>query len=363
VASELKWKEKAVTIRQETKFPYEENTHLTITEGSSNFKLMIRYPSWVKEGALRITVNGEPVTFDTAPSSYVAIEREWNVGDEVDIQLPMHIRTEQLPNVPRYMAMMYGPILLGAKTGTEDLKGLIANDSRWGHIPSGEQLPIDQAPIIIEDDLSVIADKLKPVAGKPLTFSLANFKMVNPIELELEPFYAIHDARYMVYWMALSNTQYSSYLDSLANTEKEKIELEKRTIDFVAPGEQQPEVDHSMQQEKSRTGNRLDEFWRDANDGGYFSYRLSTKGETNLTVMVRYWGAEWGSRKFDIYVDDEKLMTEDNTGKWNQSRFFDVAYAIPDAMVTGKKDITIKFQALPKSTAGAVYYVRLVRDK
>jgi DUF1680 family protein len=101
VASELKWKEKAVTIRQETKFPYEENTHLTITEGSSNFTLMIRYPSWVKDGALSINVNGKPVPFDTTPSSYVAIEREWNAGDEVDIQLPMHIRTEQMPNVPR----------------------------------------------------------------------------------------------------------------------------------------------------------------------------------------------------------------------------------------------------------------------
>ena len=38
-----------------------------------------------------------------------------------------------------------------------------------------------------------------------------------------------------------------SYLDSIAAVEKEKLELEKRTIDFVAPGEQQPEVDHAMQ--------------------------------------------------------------------------------------------------------------------
>ena len=42
---------------------------------------------------------------------------------------------------------------LAAKTGTEDLKGLIADDSRWGHIPGGEKLPVDKAPIIIEDDM------------------------------------------------------------------------------------------------------------------------------------------------------------------------------------------------------------------
>src|SRR5690606_30493587 len=49
VASELSWKNKGVTIRQETTFPYEEQTQLKITEGSSRFTLMIRYPSWVKD--------------------------------------------------------------------------------------------------------------------------------------------------------------------------------------------------------------------------------------------------------------------------------------------------------------------------
>ena len=77
--------------------------------------------------------------------------------------------------------------------------------------------------------------------------------------------------------------------------------------------------------------------------------------------MVRYWGAEWGSRKFDIYIDDEKLVTEDNTGRWNQSQFQDIAYAIPDSMMKGKDHIRVKFQALPGNTAGPVYYIRLTR--
>ena len=51
----------------------------------------------------------------------------------------------------------------------------------------------------------------------------------------------------------------------------------------------------------------------------------------DLSLLVRYWGAEWGNRKFDIYIDDEKLITEDNTGKWNQSKFQDIEYTIPDA--------------------------------
>jgi hypothetical protein len=187
--------------------------------------------------------------------------------------------------------------------------------------------------------------------------------MVNPAELTLEPFYKIHDARYMMYWLALSNSGYKSYTDSLANIEKEKLALEKRTIDRVAAGEQQPETDHAMQQEKSNKGNNLNEFFREARDGGYFSYDMATNSETNLSLQVRYWGAEWGNRKFDICVDDQKLVTEDNTGRWNQSLFQDVKYEIPDSMVKDKKQIRVKFQALPESTAGAVYYVRLVRNK
>jgi hypothetical protein len=42
-------------------------------------------------------------------------------------------------------------------------------DSRWGHIPTGKKLPIDKAPIIIDDNISSIVSKLKP-AGKPLNF-------------------------------------------------------------------------------------------------------------------------------------------------------------------------------------------------
>jgi hypothetical protein len=57
----------------------------------------------------------------------------------------------------------------------------------------------------------------------------------------------------------------------------------------------------------------MNEFFREARDGGFFSYDLATKSETNVSLFVRYWGAEWGSRKFDIYIDDEKLITEDNS--------------------------------------------------
>jgi hypothetical protein len=363
IASELAWKEKGIKIRQQTNFPFEEGTKLSVINGSSRFKLLVRYPSWVADHALKILVNGKPVSYTSHPSSYVAIDRTWKKGDVVQVLLPMHNTIEHLPNVPEYIAIMHGPILLGAKTGTEDMKGLVADDSRWGHIASGKKLPIDKAPIIIEDNIASLTGKLQPVAGKPLTFTAPQIKLINPINVVFEPFFTIHDARYMMYWMALSNQQYRSYLDSITVMENERLSLQKRTIDFVAPGEQQPEVDHTLQRQNSNTGNNLDEFWRDARNGGFFSYKLSTNKEIGLSLIVRYWGAETGNRSFDIFIDDKKLATENISGKWNQRKFQEVEYAIPDVMVKGKESVRVKFQALPGNTAGAVYYVRLVTKK
>ncbi len=361
VASELNWREKGIKIVQQTNFPDEEQTKLKITEGSAKFKLMVRFPSWVKNGGLKILVNGKPFEFDAHPSSFVSIDRSWKKGDEVQVYLPMNTSIEKMPNVPNYIAILHGPILLAAKTGNEDLKGLIADDSRWGHIASGEKLPVDKAPIILEDDFSTIGEKLVPIENKPMHFTAPGLKMVNRINAEFEPFYQIHDARYMMYWMALSNSGYKSYLDSLAILEKERLDLQKRTIDFVAPGEQQPEADHAMETSGSNSGNFQDKFWRDARNQGYFSYKLAINSETNLSLMVRYWGAEWGNRKFNIYIDNEKLISEDNTGRWNLGSFQDVEYSIPDSIVKGKSHVRVKFQALPGNTAGAVYYVRLVK--
>lgn len=361
VASELRWREKGVHMVQQTRFPDEETTTLTMTGGKAKFTLMVRYPGWVKEGALKIRINGVSFPYTAHPSSYVGIQRTWKKGDRVEIHLPMHTRVEPMPNVPRYIALMHGPILLGAKTGEEDLKGLVADDGRWAHIAGGERLPVDKAPIIIETSSAEIAGKLIPVPDKPFTFTAPALNMVNKTPLEFLPFFRIHDARYMIYWMWLTPSQYGSYLDSLAVAEKIKMDLHRRTVDFVAPGEQQPEADHQMEKANSGSGTFHDQFWRDARHEGYFSYNMATGSETGLSLMVRYWGAEWGNRKFDIYIDDEKLVTEENTGRWNQSRFQEVTYEIPDAMVKDKTHIRVKFQTWPGNTAGAVYYIRLLR--
>ena len=363
IASELNWLENGIKLKQETNFPYEEQTKLIITEGSKAFKLFIRYPGWVSSGDLSVNVNGESLIVTAEPSSYFSIDRTWSAGDTVEIQLPMHNSIEQLPNVSRYIAILHGPIVLGAKTGTEDMTGLIAGDGRWEHIASGAMEPVNEAPIIIENNGSAITDKLIPVPGEPLTFVGPDLNILNTEDtLKFEPFFKIHDSRYMLYWMKLTDEQYQDIIDSLALVENEKLALEKRTLDYIQPGQQQPEADHSMLTSNSYSGTHMNEFWRDARDGGYFSYLLSTNNEIDLSLMVRYWGNEGGYRTFTILIDDEKLVIENVTGKWNVSEFKDVEYLIPNSMVEGKSSIRVKFLAPSGGVAGGAFFIRLLRQ-
>ncbi|MBK6829206.1 MAG: glycoside hydrolase family 127 protein [Chitinophagaceae bacterium] len=126
-------------LKQETKFPYDEFTSLTVTAGQSAFSLMVRYPSWARQEELQLWINGKPVTVQKVPGSSISPSNEYGKkGDIVKIRLPMEVRTEAMPNQPEYLAFMYGPVLLAAGAGQEGMKGLVADDSRWAHIAGGK---------------------------------------------------------------------------------------------------------------------------------------------------------------------------------------------------------------------------------
>ena len=363
VASELNWKERGVVLRQETAFPYGEESRITITKGKGSFSLHLRYPGWVRPGEFKVEVNGKPVSIISGPSSYVTIDRKWKRGDVVTIHFPMHASLKYLPNVPQYVALMYGPILLSMKTGTEDMAHLIADDSRFGQYASGAKLPIDQAPILINNNIETIPSQLTPAAGKPLHFTLST-KMVNGISGELQPFFEIHDSRYMMYWLALTEDSYQQYLDRLAQEEKERQALEARTIDKVQPGEQQPETDHKMETDGSYTGNSNNVFFRDARDGHSFSYLMQTDGRNDLSLRLKYWGVgEWKTHEFDIFVDDVLVRSVNNTGKYRISEFKYETYELPASVLQGKQQVRVKFVAAKGRQIGEIYEVRLVRPE
>ena len=358
VASELNWKDRKMVIRQQTAFPYAESSVVEVAKGKGTFILKVRKPSWCEN----FTVKGVGFDADSyEENGFVCMKRKWKKGDQVKISMPMHAYIKPMINVPQYVAIMYGPILLGMKTGTEDMRGLIADDSRFGQYAGGKKLALDEAPILLPKHLDDIAKNLKPVPGKPLHFKLAT-RMENAIDGELQPFFEIHDSRYMMYWLALGENDYKTYMQKLADEEKARQALEARTVDKVNPGEQQPETDHNMEADVTERGNTEGVFFRDARDGHFFSYLMQTKGETNLSLQLKFWGQdEWRTSEFDIYVNDKLLCSVNNSHRWRTTQFKTVDYAIPSEFVKGKKEIRVKFVAHKGKQVGQIYGVRLVK--
>ena len=201
IPSSLEWREKHVTLTQDTRFPESETDIIRIqTTQPTQFTVKIRRPAWVEEEGFSVGVNGKVLDVNPSPGTYVSVSRKWNTGDSVTIKLPKITRVEQLPDGMEYYAVLHGPLVLAAETDTTDLQGLFADDSRMGHVPDGALYPLEEAPMFASDPED-IESKIRPVEGAPLTFTAPG--LITPAkyqDLKLVPFFRIHEARYMIYW-------------------------------------------------------------------------------------------------------------------------------------------------------------------
>ena len=266
---------------------------------------------------------------------------------------------------PEYIAIMRGPILLGANVGKENLNGLVASDHRWGHIAHGPLVSLFDTPMIIGDREKILQklSQMKPVAGKPCTFTVPGLFEDKYAELELQPFASLHDCRYMIYWLSMSDSQYRSYQAEKKDAEKKRLQLDARTVDMVTCGEQQPEIDHNVKSNRSGTGNTHGAAWRKANNDGYFTYELSTNGKATLSLCVTYWGNENGNCRFSILINDQLLTNENLQNKWNSDKFMTVEYPIPTQMLKGKQQVSVTFKSQKGTTAGPIYSLRLLNQQ
>ncbi|WP_342993091.1 MULTISPECIES: DUF4986 domain-containing protein [Bacteroides] len=130
------------------------------------------------------------------------------------------------PNVPNYISFLRGPILLGAKTGNQHLDGLVADDGRWAHIASGPLVSMLDAPFIIGDreEIQVKLDKMQPVPGHPFCYTVPGlFQNESGKDLILEPFYRLHDSRYMMYWLSMTAKEYEERQKQMWEEEQKKL--------------------------------------------------------------------------------------------------------------------------------------------
>ncbi len=359
IASELTVSNLGLTLRQETAFPDEPRTRLSLRlKEPRTFTLRLRHPGWVTADGFTARINGQAVDSDSAPSSYVELNREWRDGDRVEIELPMRTTVERLPDGSDWVALLYGPLVLASPRGTNNLVGLRADDSRMGHVAHGPMISLDEAPVLLASAAEVTRH-VKPDPAGPLRFRIQDVvEPPCPDGLPLMPFFRLHDERYQMYWQLTTHEGRTARRERVAAAERARSERESNTLDRVAVGQQQSEVEHAFAGENTETGWRADRQWRRAE---WFQYAFNTRGETTVDLVVTYWGGE-GNREFDITANGKLLASENLTGS-KPRQFMETRHAIPPNVVADAVDgvLTIKFTAKPGAATGEVYDVRLMR--
>jgi DUF1680 family protein len=195
LSSTLTWQEQGLTVHQETRFPDEDRTRLRFEGGKPRrLTLALRQPAWC--GTLSVAVNGRRVSTGRKPGTYHRLTRQFRPGDVVEVRLPMSLRAEPLPHAPDFAALMYGPIVLAGRMGTEGLT-------------PGSQLIINER----ESGNMLQADVKIPRWTKPLGQLLTHTTRTNPDKLEfrttgfedsasveLLPWFRLTHERYNLYW-------------------------------------------------------------------------------------------------------------------------------------------------------------------
>ena len=368
IPSELNWKAKGLTVRQETKFPTEDTTKLTFTAAKPvKLALKIRRPGWAS--GLNVTVNGTPQPVTVEPGGYVTVNGEWKSGDTVTVKTPMTLHVEPLPSSKIYQAFMYGPVVLAGDLGTSGMEGA----NRYSpNVPAGNLVPPAahvEIPVFVSADLKQDLTKIKPVAGKPLTFT-APAGLGQPGAVSLVPFYTLFEPRYTIYWKVYSPTEWAAMTKSANDATARRKAIESKTIDSVDLASDASESAHAFSSQslgRGRGGNnapptigpaqptQLDGRRGREARGGFLSYTLKVAPEpTSLVVTYRIENGG-APRTFDVVVDGTKVASESMTTPTAQ--FFDKEYELPATLTRGKSQVTVRFEtpapAAPPDAAAA----------
>jgi DUF1680 family protein len=165
VPSELNWRDRGVRLKQETSFPIEPRTRLTVTATpATRWTMRLRIPAWTTDDA-RVLLNGRPIDAAPAAGSYLNLSRVWNAGDHVELEMPMRLSRHVLGDDPALQAFLYGPIVLAGQFPMGQLS--------FDLLHRNEEPKVNAAPIavpVLAEKGSRLEDWIQPAPGEPLTF-------------------------------------------------------------------------------------------------------------------------------------------------------------------------------------------------
>jgi len=281
-----------------------------------------------------------------APGAYVQLSRVWKSGDTVALVLPKTLHEEPLPDNPRRVALLWGPLVLAGDMGPEERR------EGYGNQAADE----DQAASVLVAAEQPPADWLKPVAGQPGVFRTDG--VGRPKEVTFVPFYQLPERTYGIYWDLYTPPEWARKAAEIAAERERQHQLQLATVAFVQPGQMQSERDFNEQGEDSSPDRVMGRPGRRGRN--WFSFDLPVDASRPASVVVTYYSDEWRKRTFDILVDGQPVGRQ-VIEKKGEPHFFDVEYAIPAGVTSGKQTVTVRFQGVSGSEIGAVFGIRMIR--
>jgi len=106
---------KTIQLTQKTDYPWDGKINISIDDIGTDKKttIRVRIPGWANNS--KVKVNGKSLIEVPVPGTYFSVNRKWEKGDEIELNLPMPARlmvanpkAEQLRN---QVAVMRGPVL------------------------------------------------------------------------------------------------------------------------------------------------------------------------------------------------------------------------------------------------------------
>jgi hypothetical protein len=355
LASELTWREKGLTVRQETRFPEEDRTRLVLRLGKpARFALRLRHPAWARDG-LAVSVNGQAQRLDSRPGSYATIERSWRDGDVVEARLPMSLRFEATADDPGRGAFLFGPVVLAADLGAEGLDAPARYGPTAPEVRAEDRPPL---PTLVASSPAEALARLKP-AGSALAFRTDS--LGRPRDLELRPFFLLADRRYSVYFDVVTESAWvERRARAAAEAERQSADLAARTVDAVTAGVAAEETAHALEETRSDTSWFEGRRCRSARSGGSFGYSLKVPPSGPAALRVTYWGGETRRHLFEVLVEGEGIAAQ-ALFDYRPGELFPVEYPIPERLRQGRDRVRVTFRPMAGRATGVVYDVRVVR--
>lgn len=348
--STVEWKSAHASLTMETGFPEGETATLKLTiKAPKKLTLALRRPRWAGAG-FTIAVNGKAVSDVSDPGSYIELTRTWKTGDTVTLSLPKALHLEPLPDNPRRVALLWGPLVLAGDLGPQ----------------TGEESHV-AAPVLVAAERPV-ADWLKrdrtPVSFRTDGIGRATTGELAVQEIRFTPFYRLHKRTYAAYWDCYTPKEWDEKAASIIAEQKKQRMLEEATVGFVQPGMMQAERDSNQQGEDTTPDRVLGRPGRRARK--WFSFDLPVDPSHPMTLVVTYSMQEFGNRTFDVLVDGQKVAEQSIPRRGpgsaaSAASFFDVETPLPASLVANKKKVTVRFQATQGKETAAVFGIRMIR--